>query len=44
MQGKARLRRLYRIIYSKDHHFGLHSAGRGRLARHGRPRQGSMYL
>jgi len=24
--------------------FGLHSAGRGRLARHGRPIQGSMYL
>jgi len=25
-------------------HFGLHSAGRGRLARHGRPRPGSTYL
>jgi len=24
--------------------FGLHSAGRGRLARHGRPGQGSTYL
>jgi len=24
--------------------FGLHSAGSGRLARHGRPGQGSTYL
>jgi len=25
-------------------HFGLRSAGNGRLARHGRPGQGSTYL
>jgi len=28
----------------KDHNFGLRSAGNGRLARHGRPRQRSTYL
>jgi hypothetical protein len=27
MERKARLRGLYRIIYSKDHNFGLHSTG-----------------